>query len=72
MSLDKTFVLYAMEQEGDLNTRQGRINRAIKMLAANSNRNDSDVQDNIFETCGVDNFTQKELKYIHKEVAKRI
>lgn len=72
---DRAFSLYAMECEGDLPTRKGKINQVIKMMvAAGSMCNDFETQCAIYDEVGIDSdtFTEEEVSYIEREVAKRL
>lgn len=72
---DRAFSLYAMECEGDTSTRQGKINKVIKLMAAaGSMCNDFDMQCQIYDEVGIDSdtFTDEEVEYIEREVAKRV
>ena len=72
---DRAFSLYAMECEGDISTRQGKINQVIKlMVAAGPMCNDFATQCDIYDEVGIDSdtFTDQEVQYIESEVAKRI
>ena len=70
---DIEFTFFAMECEGDVDTRQGKINRVIKELAACADPNDFATQCRIYDEVGIDSdtFTVNELTYIEEEVAKR-
>lgn len=61
------FLLYAMEQEGELETRQGKLNRAAKMLRNSIDKRKPEIQQAIFNQCGLSNITLDELAYIRKE-----
>ena len=71
--MDPLFMAYAMECEGDLPTRQGKINQIIKMLSAAADPNDFATQCRIYDEVGIDSdtFTDNEINYIEKEVARR-
>jgi hypothetical protein len=72
---DRAFSLYAMECEGDLPTRRGKINQVIKMMAAAGPMcNDFETQCAIYDEVGIDSdtFTEEEVSYIEREVAKRL
>ena len=72
---DRAFSLYAMECEGDLPTRQGKINQVIKLMAAAGPMcNDFATQCDIYDEVGIDSdtFTDQEVQYIEREVAKRV
>ena len=72
---DRAFSLYAMECEGDIPTRQGKINQVIKlMVAAGPMCNDFATQCDIYDEVGIDSdtFTDQEVEYIESEVAKRV
>ena len=62
------FGLYAMECEGDTDTRMGRINRAIKELRKVPNPNDAVVREAIFAQCGLEHLTNSELAYIGRSI----
>lgn len=68
------FFLYAMECEGDLPTRKGKLNKVAKMLAASDQPNDFRTQCVIYDAVGIDSdtFTDDEVLYILNEVARRI
>ena len=70
--MDMPFMLYAMEQEGDLPTRQGKINKAIRMLKQHPDRNHPDVQADILACCGLTHadLTWEDIQYINLEVFK--
>lgn len=67
------FSLYAMESEGDLPTRRGKIERVIKELLASDDPSDFQVQCAIYDKVGIDSdtFTDEEINYIETEVARR-
>ncbi len=70
---NEAFTMFAMEQEGDLLTRQGKINRVIKlMVEAGHMCNDFATQCSIYDEVGInsDTFTDDEVEYIEREVAK--
>ncbi len=72
---DRAFSLYAMECEGETSTRQGKINKVIKlMVAAGPMCNDFATQCDIYDEVGIDSdtFTDQEVQYIESEVAKRL
>ena len=73
--MSDVFWAYAMECEGDLPTRQGKINKVIKlMVAAGPMCNDFATQCKIYDKVGIDSntFTDQEVQYIESEVAKRL
>lgn len=63
------FALYAMEKEGLLNTRESKINRAIKRLVACKDPNKLQYQ--ILQDCGLADITQDEADRIQKEVNRQ-
>ena len=67
------FSLYAMECEGDMPTRQSKINKVIKLLAASADPNDFETQCRIYDEVGIDSdsFTDDEVQFIIREVARR-
>ena len=72
---DRAFSLYAMECEGDIPTRQGKINQVINlMVAAGPMCNDFATQCAIYDKVGIDSdtFTDAECEYIEREVARRV
>lgn len=72
---NEAFTMYAMECEGDMLTRQGKINKVIKlMVAAGPMCNDFATQCDIYDEVGIDSdtFTDQEVEYIESEVAKRL
>ena len=74
--MNPLFMAHAMEQEGDMSTRTGKIQKVIKlMVAAGPDRcNDFQVQCAIYDEVGIDSdtFTDSEVNYIQREVAKRL
>lgn len=72
---DRAFSLYVMECEGDIPTRQGKINKVIKLMAAAGPMcNDFATQCDIYDEVGIDSdtFTDQEVEYIEREVAKLV
>lgn len=72
---NRAFSLYAMECEGDIPTRLGKINNIINlMVAAGPECNNFEVQCAIYDAVGFDSdtLTNQEVKYIEEEVAKRL
>lgn len=72
---NEAFTMYAMECEGDMLTRRGKINKVIKlMVAAGPMCNDFATQCGIYDEVGIDSdtFTDQEVEYIESEVAKRL
>lgn len=73
---NEAFTMYAMECEGDMLTRRGKIEKVIRLLAecGPTGCNDFDVQCQIYDDVGIDSdtFTDEEVKYIEEEVAKRL
>lgn len=65
---DLAFMMYAAECEGDMDTRQGRINRAIKELRQTATPNDPLTRSAIYNNCGLYDLTFWEESIIHKEV----
>lgn len=67
------FWLYAMEQDGELPTRQGKINKVIKLLAQSADPNDFATQCAVYNAARIDSdtFTDSEINYIEREVARR-
>ena len=73
---DRAFSLYAMECEGDLYTRRGKINKVIKLMVAAGPImcNDFATQCDIYDEVGIDSatFTDQAVQNIESEVAKRL
>lgn len=73
---NEAFTMYAMECEGDMLTRQGKINKVIKLMVAAGPImcNDFATQCEIYNQVGIDSdtFTDEEVEYIVGEVAKRL
>lgn len=70
---DRAFSLYAMECEGELPTRRGKLNQVVKMLiAAGPEANDFAKQCEIYDAVGIDSdtFTDDEIIYITREVER--
>lgn len=72
-SSDLAFMGYVFEQEGMTTTRQGKINKVIKMLAQSADPNDFATQCAAYNAARIDSdtFTDSEIKYIEREVARR-
>ena len=64
------FMAYAMECEGDMPTRRGRLNKAIKELAAADDPNDFATQLSIFTANDLLPLDASEIEYIENEVNK--
>lgn len=73
---NEAFTMFAMECEGDLLTRKGKINKVIKLMVAAGPVmcNDFATQCEIYNQVGIDSdtFTDEEIEYIVGEVAKRL
>ena len=67
---DAAFTLFAMEQEGDLDTREGKINRAIKELRKTANPNDAVVRAMVYQNCGLTNVSSWEENRIQKGIMR--
>jgi len=68
--LDDLFLMYQMECEGDLPTRRGRLNKAIKELTAADDPNDYATQMSIFTANDLLPISNEEIEYIESEVNK--
>jgi len=68
--LDDLFFMYQMECEGDLPTRRGRLNKAIKELTAADDPNDYATQMSIFTANDLLPISNEEIEYIESEVNK--
>ena len=64
---DPGFILYAMECEGEIDTRTGKLNKAAKMLRNSIDKRRPEIQQAVFGQCGLSNITLDELAYIRKE-----
>ena len=64
---DPGFMMYVLEQEGELDTRQSKLNRAAKMLRNSIDKYRPEIQQSVFCQCGLTNITLDELDYIRKE-----
>jgi hypothetical protein len=64
--------LFMAETEGYLDTRQGKINKAIKKFSSlkrtGVNINESYIQDKVFKECGLTNLSPKEISQIKYSV----
>ena len=67
---DELFMAYAMECEGDMLIRRGRLNKAIKELAAADDPNDFATQLSIFTANDLLPLDASEIEYIENEVNK--
>ena len=72
-SSDLAFMGYVFEQEGMTTTRQGKINKVIKLLAQSADPNDFAAQCAVYNAARIDSdtFTDSEINYIEREVARR-
>lgn len=72
-SSDLAFMGYVFEREGMTTTRQGKINKVIKMLAQSADPNDFATQCAVYNAARIDSdtFTDSEINYIEREVARR-
>lgn len=61
-------MMYIAEKEGLTSTRQGRLNKAIKELAAAADPNDYLVQKEIFERNDLIPLSADEIEYIEEEL----
>ena len=72
---DRAFSLYAMECEGEIPTRLGKLNQVVKLMVdVGSVRDDFDVQCQIDDIVGIDSdtFSDEEIRYMESEIAKRL
>lgn len=72
-SNDLAFMCYVFEQEGIMPTRRGKIEKVIKLLAQSADPNDFSTQGAVYNAARIDSdtFTDSEINYIEKEVARR-
>lgn len=72
-SSDLAFMGYVFEQEGMTTTRQSKINKVIKLLAQSADPNDFATQCAAYNAARIDSdtFTDSEINYIEREVARR-
>lgn len=72
--MDFAFMLYAAETEGDIPTRRGKIQKAIKLLAQSGNPNSLATQENIFSLVGLnsDSLSDSEISYMESEIERLI
>lgn len=70
---DPAFMMYVLEQEGEIDTRQGKINKVIKILSQSANPNDEMTQMTAFDSVGLDGYSlsNSEVEYIESEVSNR-
>lgn len=68
---DPAFMMYMLEQEGEIDTRQGKINKVIKILSQSANPNDEMTQMIAFDSVGLNGYSlsNSEIEYIEREVA---
>lgn len=67
------FMLYAMECEGDMPTRRGQLNQAVKRFVeyihcTGDTEVPYDVVNEILDSCGLCTLTQDEENYIIAEI----
>ena len=67
---DELFMAYAMECEGDMLTRRGRLNKAIKEFLMADDPNDSATQLSILTANVLLPLDANEVEYIENEVNK--
>lgn len=70
--IGESFLAFAAETEGELPTRRGKIQKLIKLLSASEDPNNFNTQCRLYDEVGIDSdtFTDEEIKYIEKEVAR--
>ena len=70
---DPAFMMYVLEQEGEIDTRQGKINKVIKILSQSANPNDEMTQMAAFHVAGIEKYSlsNSEVEYIEREVSNR-
>lgn len=61
------FLMYAAEKEGDIPTRQGRLNKAAICLRNSREPRNPDRLEAILKYCELNNVTSEEIRYIYKE-----
>lgn len=63
---------YILEQEGELNTRLGKLNQFAKQLAQTANPNDFAAQTAIAASLGIDtdDLTLEEISYLENETSR--
>lgn len=74
LAIERTaFNCYAMECEGLLPTRQGKINKVIKILAGAGDPNDLSTQKYAFNQAdlNIEDLTDEEIEYMEKEIRRR-
>ena len=71
---DPAFMLYAMECEGETDTRLGTINKFVKILAMADDPNDAETQFRCASQVGLSlgSLSPGECSYIESEVERRI
>ena len=70
MNNDFLFMMYVMEQEGEIPTHSGKINKFIHLLAQSNDPNDPEIQSECANQADLDPtfLTPEEIEYIEKEV----
>lgn len=70
---DPAFMMYVLEQEGEIDTRQGKINKFIKILAMTDDPNDVETQFKCASQVGLNfsSLSSDECSYIESEVERR-
>lgn len=68
--MDSSFILYAMEKEGYLTTRESRINAAIKEFKKiyKSGKNPNLYIDEVLDKYNLDNITSEEAARISNSI----
>lgn len=71
--VNTAFSCFAMESEGDLPTRRGKIEKVIKILAVAANPDDFATQCAAYNEADIDSdtFTDTEIEYIITEVRRK-
>lgn len=65
------FTLYAMECEDDLNTRQSKLNKVVKLLLQEADPYNFEAQCCIYDEVGIDSdtFTDEEVNWLERQLA---
>lgn len=66
--LETPFILYALECDGQLDTRQSKLNYFIRLLRDADDPNDPSEQEAALEEAELDYLTEEEVEYVTRRL----
>ena len=66
--LETPFILYALECDGKLDTRQSKLNYFIQLLRDAADPNDASEQEAALEEADLDYLTEEEVEYVTRRL----